>query len=161
MQCTQQKSCPRLEAVAHTVGVMAAASIVTRSFQNERLGVLCGGDIHTSSVSCLNKDADDTHNPTGSTMKEKIVWVGDMLGLSMRNMVVEVYEAKYPTRLVVTTIQTIIFSLIAMLMSAVSVLLAILLIPFIMLWSLEKFIIYLENELEDIKINKHNTKGKK
>ena len=94
-------------------------------------------------------------------MKEKIVWVGDLLGLSMRNMVVEVYEAKYPTRLVVTTIQTIIFSLIAMLMSAVSVLLAILLIPFILLWSLEKFIIYLEDELEDIKLNKHNTKESK
>ena len=91
----------------------------------------------------------------------KTVWIGRLAWLSLQEKAIAIYRAKYPTRIIVTTIQTVIFAVIGVLMFAVGILVALLLIPFILLWSLEHFIMYLEREFDELEILKHNPEERK
>ena len=91
----------------------------------------------------------------------KAAWMGRLAWLSLQEKAIAIYRAKYPTKIIVTAIQTVIFAVIGVLMFAVGVLVVLLLIPFILLWTLEYFIIYLEREYDELTILKHNPEERK
>ena len=88
----------------------------------------------------------------------KTVWTLTVLWLSLREKAITIYRARYLTRAAIASVQTVIFAVIGVLMFAVGILVALLLIPFILLWSLEHFIMYLEKEYDELTILKHNPK---
>ena len=77
-----------------------------------------------------------------------IAWTMRLLCINTVAALSRIYNARYPTRTVIATMQTCIFTLIAILMTGVGILGFALSIPFALLWGLEAFINYLERRYD-------------
>ena len=86
-----------------------------------------------------------------------IAWTMRLLCINTVAALNRIYNARYPTRTAIATMQTCIFALIAILMTGVGILGFALSIPFALLWGLEAFINALERRYDRLtqqKINK-------
>jgi len=85
-----------------------------------------------------------------------IAWTMRLLWIQLVATLSRIYNARYPTRTVIATMQTCIFTLIAILMTGVGILGFALSIPFALLWGLEAFINYLERRYDRLTQQKLN-----
>jgi len=85
-----------------------------------------------------------------------IAWTMRLLCINTVAALNRIYNARYPTRTVIATMQTCIFALIAILMTGVGILGFALSIPFALLWGLEAIINYLERRYDRLTQQKLN-----
>ena len=85
-----------------------------------------------------------------------IAWTMRLLWIQLVATLNRIYNARYPTRTVIATMQTCIFTLIAILMTGVGILGLALSVPFALLWGLEAIINYLERRYDRLTQQKLN-----
>ena len=85
-----------------------------------------------------------------------IAWTMRLLWIQLVAALNRIYNARYPTRTAIATMQTCIFTLIAILMTGVGILGLALSVPFALLWGLEAIINYLERRYDRLTQQKLN-----